>query len=104
MSDDAKKREGQAASFQLERRSFLQMLGAAFTIAALPEAMSACGFATESTGTNEEELTADWKVDITRPEDLLVLTFGMVNLQRDSTNDLVKRDPALDAPLRFALR
>lgn len=100
MSSDSKKNVALEGTPQgvLDRRSFLQILGAGFAMAALPETLTACGFTSEPSQADEEALQATSTLSVVRPDDLLVLTFGLVNLRRDSAaNRIVKTDPTLDA-------
>jgi hypothetical protein len=93
MSSDDKKNSDELdpTTGNLDRRAFLQILGAAFSAAALPEALTACSEAPEQfTVDGVEALTARQTVSVVRPEDLLVLTLGFVNLKRSANRQLVK--------------
>ena len=76
----------------LDRRSFLRILGAAFSTAVLPEVMTGCSEGGEEpfTVNNLEELTVLKTINVIRPEDLLVLSIGFVNLRRSPAGALVK--------------
>ena len=53
-----------------DRRAFLKILGAAFSVAVLPEALSGCADGDASTLEAVEALTAYQTVSVVRPEDL----------------------------------
>ncbi len=100
MSSDEKKLsdESDTAIGNFDRRAFLKVLGAAFATATLPQALSACGGSDDPfMGGEGEALTARTTVSVVRPEDLLVLTFGFVNLKRSASGQLVKLVPAAAA-------
>ena len=75
----------------LDRRSFLQILGVAFGSAILPEALTACGADAEVfTVSDIEALTVTSRVSVIRPEDLVVLSLGFVNLRRTAARQLAR--------------
>src|SRR3954468_18040276 len=60
MSSDLKKdATGNRPNLALDRRTFLQALGTAFSVAALPEVLASCTTQSESISVNEEELVVD---------------------------------------------
>jgi hypothetical protein len=80
------------AEGKLHRRSFLQVLGAAFGTAVLPEVVTACApgggeMVASSTG---EALSISGSVSVVRTEDMLVLTISFVNLMQSGSDTLMK--------------
>jgi hypothetical protein len=92
--------EKQTSSGDFDRRAFLKILGLAFSTAVLPETFTACTDGGDPLGVDGvqdvEALTARQTIAIVRPEDLLVLTLGLVNLKR-TAGQLQKLAPALPA-------
>jgi hypothetical protein len=83
-------KEHPAETFQLPRRSILQVIGAAFGAAMLPEVV-ACGTSGDGPYTAEDALTVTGTVQVIRPHDLLVLTISFVNLKQNRvTGNLVQ--------------
>ncbi len=95
MSSDEKSSPDGSATLRtsFDRRSFLRVLGAAFSTAILPEMVSSCAedggeqFSAQDT----ESLTVSSSVSVIRPSDLLILTIGFVNLKHNSTTGLLVR-------------
>ena len=86
----------------LHRRSFLRALGAAFGTAVLPEMVSSCASdGSETVGVNGmEALTVASAINVVRPQDMLVLTIGFVNLKHNAvTGMLAKLSPALPSQI-----
>ncbi|HEY2511466.1 MAG TPA: hypothetical protein VGI39_11445 [Polyangiaceae bacterium] len=88
-----------SAASDLDRRSFLRILGIAFSTAVLPEVMTGCSEdGAEPFSVNTlEDLTVAKTINIVRPEDLLVLSIGLVNLKRSPAGALVKTATAAPA-------
>jgi hypothetical protein len=83
---------------RVSRRSVLQFLGTAFAVSTLPEALSACGVEAlpggESNETNDIDLNITSRVDVVRPQDLLVLSIGFNNLRKNADGRLARERPA----------
>jgi hypothetical protein len=91
----------EALEHEVPRRSFLKYIGAVLSVAALPEALSACATdaAPMTVSIDEESLTTTWPpIQIVRPEDMLVLTFGLVGLTIDTTANRILRIVPSPAP------
>ncbi len=69
------------------RRSFLQYVGLAFAASALPQALTACAsHPKDDTSIDQQDLLPSMTFDVVRPDDLLTLTFRLVNMKRDATS------------------
>lgn len=94
-----KKKRGWRASLvpDVSRRGFLKATGIAFSAGALSD----CKPGVEGEGGAGEEKVAaplalpDFTVDVTRPDDMVVLTIGFINMQLDVTGKkLVRVNPS----------
>src|SRR5258706_4647343 len=82
--DDKSNPESSAQTGAFDRRSFLQVLGLAFSSAALPQALVGCTDASEPDPfvvDDLQSLVVSKTIHVVRPEDMLVLTLGLVNLR-----------------------
>ncbi|HEU4406317.1 MAG TPA: hypothetical protein VFS43_13715 [Polyangiaceae bacterium] len=93
-----KKKRGRASPVpDVSRRGFLKATGLAFSAGALSDCKP--GAQGEGGSGGEDELRAplalpDFTVDVVRPDDMVVLTIGFINLERDATGKrLVRINP-----------
>jgi hypothetical protein len=90
--------ETQPAQNSVDRRLFLQLLGTAFSVSMLPEALNACAPAGERFAVSTTEaLSITGSVSVVRPQDLLVLTISFVNLMQSGSDTLMQLSPSAPA-------
>lgn len=79
------------------RRSFLQYVGIAFAASTLPSVLTACASQpTENFNVDQQDLLPSMTFDVVRPDDLVTLTFRLVNMKRDTVSgNLVPINTAL---------